>query len=271
MKRYIVIILLVLGIGSLYAQHRVGVSLSPAMTWQLDSLPATRSLPGVGGAIGMVYQYQYQSLLLQTGMEFGVANMRQGVDSMLLGTDTLCRNRVDAMRMMEFSIPIMLGLQNHHFYALGGIKAVLIPNVSTTQRATIAIRNSDDRYYEDYNQAFLDDHDIISHGQMTINPDVRACVEVGARWSVGRYHRSRQTSPIMQLGVYAEYGLLNAAPKSYTSSNNDGNASVEIDIDHIYVPQIGAENKLQVNHLHAGIRLTVLFDISPNDCNCEWY
>ena len=72
----------------------------------------------------------------------------------------------------------------------------------------------------------------------------------------------------MQLGVYAEYGLLNAAPKSYTSSNYDGNASVKIHIDHSYVPLIGA-NILQVNHLHAGIRLTVLFDISPNDCNCE--
>jgi hypothetical protein len=86
-----------------------------------------------------------------------------------------------------------------------------------------------------------------------------------------RYYGSNEVIPILQLGVYAEYGLLNAAPKSYTSLDNNGNASVEIDIDHIYVPQIGAEKRLHVNHLHAGIRLTVLFDISPNDCNCEWY
>ena len=34
--------------------------------------------------------------------------------------------------MMEFSIPIMLGVQTHHFYALGGVKAIFSPNVSTT-------------------------------------------------------------------------------------------------------------------------------------------
>ena len=271
MKRYIVIILFCIGIGSLCAQHHVGLSLSPAMTWQLDSISTTRSLPGVGGAIGMVYQYQYESLLLQTGMEVGLTTMRQGVDSILIGTDTLCRNRVDGMRILELSIPIMLGVQTQHFYALGGVKAVLIPNVSTTQRATIAIRNADDRYFEDYNQAFLDDHDIISHGQMTIRPDLRACVELGGRWSMRRYYGSNEVIPILQLGVYAEYGLLNAAPKSYTSLDNNGDASVEIDIDHIYVPRIGAEKRLHVNHLHAGIRLTVLFNISPNDCHCEWY
>lgn len=66
-------------------------------------------------------------------------------------------------------------------------------------------------------------------------------------------------------------GVSLSPAKSYTSSNNDGNASVKIHVDHSYVPLIGADNKLQMNHLHAGIRLTVLFDISPNDCNCEWY
>ena len=156
MKRYIVIILFCIGIGSLCAQHHVGVSLSPSMAWQLDSMSTTRSLPSVGGAIGMVYQYQYESLVLQTGMEVGLTTMRQGVDSMLMAADTLCRNRVDAMRMMEISIPMMLGFQTQHFYALGGVKAVLVPNVSTTQRATIAIRNAGDRYYEDYHHAFLE-------------------------------------------------------------------------------------------------------------------
>lgn len=264
MRRLIIILLLSLGCCT-YAQHRVGVSLSPAMTWQLDSMSSTHSIPGASGGIGFAYQYQWEPLVLRTGFELGFAAMRQGVDSVLFSPDTLCHNRVDAMRMIEFAIPVMVGVQWQHFYALAGVRAIVAPDVSTVQRATIAIREQSDKYHDDYNRAFMYDHDIDSRGIMTVNPDIRACVELGGQWSMNRYFSASNTSPILQLGVFAEYGLLNACPKTYSSKAND--ASVKMDIKHSYHNMQG----MKVTNLRAGIRLTLLFDASPNDCNCEWY
>lgn len=270
MKHYIITILLILTCSA-YAQHRMGVAVAPSMTWQLDSLPHTHSVPGVGGELGLVYQYQYQAFLLQTGIDLSFANMRQAIDSTIIHTDTICRNRVDQMRMMQLSLPLMIGAQAHHFYALVGAKFVLHPHVATYQSASIAIRNGGDRYYDDYNQVFMDEQNITSRGKMTINPDLRACIELGTRWSIAKYYQPDHIAPLIQVGIFAEYGLLNPSPTKYISSPEDGHASADINIHHCYVPLIDANNKFHINHLQAGIRLTLLFNASSDDCHCEWY
>ena len=266
MRRYITILLLALSCY-VHAQHRMGVAVAPSMTWQLDSLPHTRSVPGVGGELGLVYQYQYQAFLLQTGIDLSFANMRQAIDSTIIHTDTICRNRVDQMRMMQLSLPLMIGAQAHHFYALAGAKLVLHPHVATYQSASIAVREGGDRYYDDYNQLFMDAHSISNRGKMTLQPDIRACLEIGTRFPIRRYYNPQQIPPIIQIGVFAEYGLLHTTPDTYTSMDNNGHATAKYDIDHIYAP-LTDDPAFQLHHLHAGIRVTLLFNILSNHCNC---
>ena len=260
MKRYLILIFILLGGHNLYAQHRLGILLSPTMTWQIDTLSTTLSIPSGGGFAGMTYQYQYQAFILQTGLDIGIANMRQKIDTLQLSSDTICYNRTDDMRRMEFTIPIMLGVGIQHFYLLGGVKAIFTPQITTTQRATIAIQHGDDRYYDDYNQMFMDAHTVVSQGKMHILPNLHATLELGARWRTDRYNRK---SPIFQMGLFVDYSLLHVMPKGYSIIDNNSSSSVLTDIEHTYVPMMHTEGGLPVNHLYAGIRLSLLFDISP--------
>ena len=117
MKRFLIAILLALAC-CIHAQHRMGVSLAPAMSLQFDNLSNSHSLPGVGGALGVTYQYKYRLLLAQTGVELSYTTMRQRIDDSLIGENQLCRDCLDAMRMMGLAVPIMAGVHVNTFYAL---------------------------------------------------------------------------------------------------------------------------------------------------------
>lgn len=267
MRKVVVILLVVCCYVATYAEHLVGVSLSPTATWQFDTLSNTRSVPGIAGDIGFAYQYQHRALLLQTGVNIGMTTMRQKVDSMYIGQDTLLHNRVDDMQTFELNIPLMIGAKIDHFYALVGIKAVFASKATTTQRGTIAIREGSDRYYEDYNKVFMDAHEVRSKGRMDINPDLRACVEIGTQWQVRNYYRTSNFNPILQIGLFAEYNILNYHPTSYTKLHTANSAHIAL--QHIYAAHIADGTKL--NNLHAGIRVTLLFDITVDDCHCFEY
>lgn len=267
MRKVIIILLLVICSITTYAEHIVGVSISPAATWQLDSLPNTHSLPSIAGDVGFVYQYQYRALLLQTGINIGMVTMRQGIDSLQLEQNQILHKHVDGMQAFELGLPLMIGAKVRHVYALAGIKMNFTSEASTSQRGTIAIREEDNRYHDDYNNVFLDTRNIHSRGRMSITPDLRACLEIGTQVKTSRYHRIGDVNPILQIGLFAEYSIINNHPTSYTEISTAN--QTDIALKHVYALYIN--DNLKIQNLHAGIRLTVLFDISPNDCNCEWY
>ena len=167
MRKVIIILLIFLCSAASRAEHLVGIALAPAATWQLDTLSYTRSLPGIAGEIGLAYQFQYHAFLLQTGAYFGITTLRQGVDSMYIGQNSILRNRVDRMLAWDASIPLMIGFQigrksqnqqalqtftilKQSYYATAGVKLTITSNATTSQRGTMAVREEDDRYYEDY-------------------------------------------------------------------------------------------------------------------------
>ena len=266
MRKIAIIILLVITSLACYAEHMVGITASPAATWQLDTLDHTHSLPGIAGDVGFTYQYQYKKLLLQTGINIGITTMRQGVDSMYLEQNTILRNRVDGMQAFELGLPLMIGARVRRGYAMAGIKMNFTSEATTSQRGSIAIREEDDRYHDDYNNVFLDTRDVHTKGRMSISPDLRACLEIGTQVKTSRYHRVGGINPILQIGLFAEYSVINNHPTSYTDMSTANHT--DIALQHIYAPYIN--QKLNINNLHAGIRVTLLFDIT-NYCNCEEY
>ena len=69
MKKILVTVFVFLFSSSMgWAQHCFGVSIDGAVTWQFDNLSFTEKGMGVGPSIGVVYQYQNNKLLLQTGL-----------------------------------------------------------------------------------------------------------------------------------------------------------------------------------------------------------
>ena len=265
MRKIIIIILLVITSSASYAEHFVGIAVSPAATWQLDTLSSTRSLPGIAANLGFVYQYQHKALMLQTGINLGFTTMRQDLDSMYIGQNTLLRNRVDDIHSLDLSLPLMMGFQQNHFYAIAGVRLAIASNATTSQRGSIAVRQEDDRFHEDYNKAFLDTSTFHSKGKITISPDLRACLEIGTQLHVYKYHRVGDYNPILQIGLFAEYSVLYNHPTNYTETNTANHT--DIAPQHIYAQYINQD--LKINHLHAGIRLRLLFDITNDDCHCE--
>jgi hypothetical protein len=260
----------------------VGVALAPSATWQLDTLTRTHSLPGINGDIGLVYQFQHRALLLQTGVNFGITTLRQGVDSMYIGQNILLRNREDDMRALDVNIPLMIGvlidsksrenrniqsfaIDDFSYYATAGLKVTIASNAATSQRGTIAVREEDNRYHEDYIHAFLDKHTVHSKGAMSISPDLRACLEMGTQMRMRRYDKVGGVNPILQIGLFAEYSIVGSHPTSYTDKSTANHA--DIALQHMYAPYIN--QKMNFNHLYAGVRVKLLFEIHSDKFN--WF
>ena len=277
MRKVIIILLIFLCSAASRAEHLVGIALAPAATWQLDTLSYTRSLPGIAGDIGLVYQFQYHAFMLQTGAHFGITTLRQGVDSMYIGENSILRNRVDRMLAWDVSIPLMIGFQigsksqNHkavhsytvydrRYYATAGVKLTMTSNASTSQRGTMVVRGEDDRYYEDYIHAFLDAHTIHTKGGMSISPDLRACMEIGTQIKVSHYDKVGGVNPTLQIGLFAEYSVIGSHPTNYTDRHTASHADVAL--QHVYAPYIN--QKFNINHLYAGIRVKWLLEIHRN-------
>lgn len=268
MRKVIIILLLAMASLASRAEHYVGIALSPAATWQLDTLLDTHSLPGMAIDVGVVYHYQFQSLLLKTGFDMAWCTMRQGLDTMLWGqTQNIIHSRVDAMRHYEISIPLMIGAKVHDWYAMGGVKLAFSSTSQTEQRAIYAILQTDDRYYDDFNEVYKNELVIRSKGSIELNPDLRVRMELGKQFKLVEHQRIINRNPVLHVGLFAEYSVLGHPLKQYIGKDNVNTSGITL--DHIYSQYIGQDPK--INHLYAGIRVTLLFDVGINDCRCEEY
>lgn len=268
MRKVIIILLLALASLASHAEHYVGIALSPAATWQLDRLLDTHSLPGMAIDVGVVYHYQFQSLLLKTGFDMAWCTMRQGLDTMHWEQkQDIIHSRVDAMRHYEISIPLMIGTKVQDWYAMGGVKLAFSSTSQTEQRAIYALHQTDDRYYEDFNKTYRDASEIRSEGSIELNPDLRVRIELGKQFKLVEHQRIINRNPVLHIGLFAEYSVLDDPLKTYIGKTNVN--ATGITLDHIYSQYINQHPK--INHLYAGIRVTLLFDVGVNDCHCEEY
>lgn len=260
---YIIILSLCMFIANIHAENHLGVHLTPLVAWQIDPIDAARPLAGGGGELGIVYQYQYDMFLLQTGIDLHATHMRQGIDSMMIAPDTLISNRVDKINRIGCAIPLMVGFQARYIYALVGAKVLLPCHAGYVGDATLSIREADDRYHEDFNQSFIHPHAIQSRSRMLLDMDVYACLEAGTKLSL--YNPEIE----LQIGLFAQCGLLNTRPSFHELQ--DADASINMPLSSIITTHMQQPRKAALSSVQVGVRCAVMLELAPSrkKCNCD--
>ena len=292
MKRVYTTLIFSVLVLAVAAQHYFGLSLGGLTTYTIDNVDNTTSRLGGGGEIGAIYQLQKNNFLFQTGLGFNHSVSVLEVDSMPLSANMIdtegasftykgiVYDRVDRANVTELSVPLMLGFNVSSFYALIGAKFVY-PLMATTRQTALLTT------YGDYNGMFYEDFfDMPQHGYANGQPaktigradlsyDVRACIELGGRWSLSGISAKKSLNTELAIGLFAEYGVLNTL-------KNGGNNLVDVDytqymslkMNHIYTTL--SSTSASVNNLRIGLRASLLFPVSGVDtkhkkCMCIDY
>ena len=289
MKRVCIILIFSVLVLAVNAQNYFGVSLGLLTTYQLDNVDNTTARLGGGGEIGAIYQLQRNNFLFQTGLGLNYSVSILGVDSMPLSANMIdtegatftykgiVYDRVDRANVTELSVPLMLGFNISSFYALIGAKFVY-PLMTTTRQTALLTT------YGDYNGMFYEDFfDMPQHGYANAQPaktigqtdfsyDVRACVELGGRWSLSG---KKSLSSQLQVGLFAEYGVLNTLKGG---NNNlvdvDYSKYMSVKMNHIYTTL--SPSLASVYNLRIGLRASLLFPVADfnskhKKCMCIVY
>jgi len=301
---FLIFILLLVSVQTAFTQHGRNNSSNSIALWTnagyssiMNHSPATRAIGGLGGAIGIGYEYRARSgFLLQTGFELSLYNslMRRNdtlhivpmVDTEGRAFDGLFsfENINSRQQLVNIGPTLMLGtqFQNNFYFLVGGkvkfnIDGAERPNSDVTKRAR-------------YDNIIGDDHDGIlsdmpNHGLMTnqrshdsplnINPLFIGSVEVGrvfvTRNSRDNRHRGmgnfrNNGGTRMRLSVFCDYGFSQASRSNNNLIINNSHTSE-------YTPLITGFLNYDVNSrffntLFVGVKLTILFD-TPRRCHCR--
>ncbi|MCL2414662.1 MAG: hypothetical protein FWC94_05345 [Bacteroidales bacterium] len=292
---FLIFTLLLISVQPVFSQHGRNSSSNSIALWTnagyssiMNHSPATRAIGGLGGAIGIGYEYRARSgFLLQTGFELSLYNsvMRRNdtlhivpmIDTEGRAFDGLFsfENISSRQQLVNIGPTLMLGTQfQNNFYFLVGGKVKF--NIDGAERAS-----SDVTKRARYDNIIGDDHDGIlsdmpSHGlrinQRSHNSSLKmntlfiGSVEVGYVFSTGNSRTPRSTR--MRLSVFLDYGF---SPVS--RSNND--LIINNSPTSEYTPKIAVFLHHDVqsgffNTLFTGLRLTTLFDIRPRRIDCWW-
>ena len=303
------------------AQHYVGPALSGGLVQTLDDLPQTQSRLSGGGELGVAYQYQHGHLLLHMGLNYTLQCPVQSVDSQWLNKsmiDTrgvavtyrgLLDNRSDQLFLHQLSIPFMVGGSWSGFYLLAGLKFSVA--LAAQARETAALRTAGDyngRYYEWFedmpNHGYHDFEPVRSSQNLMLNRfDLRLAAELGYTFRLNiqpthynprlNPHSAFAPAPLLRLGLFAEYGMINMLSSAAASSGLSSAAAssglssaaafsglpprttadwsqyLSVSLTHIYASDEAA--KARANMFFFGVRLTLLFPVatSPDQYKCR--
>ena len=291
MKRSVLFIILIMAVAfsSLQAQHYVGAMVDGAAAWQLDKEDITIPQLGAGTSVGGVYQLQYDKFLLQTGLGVSQVWLSQRLDSLpdivRTMTDTegypftyygQLKNRVDNVMTTELMVPFMLGTKIRSFHLLVGAKFSATILGFTSQKAALTTWGDyGDRYYGPLEHmpqhGFYDGKEVASQDTMSFRPDVRLCAELGWSWALTK-EPVKIGAPILQVGAFVEYGILNPLKRMYNTSllsEDFYNPYMDVKMNHVYTT-MNREQTI-INNLRVGVRVAVLFPVAEGRnpfCRC---
>ncbi len=286
------------------AQHYVGPVFSGGLVQTVDDMRQTQSRISGGGEIGVAYQYQHGHLLLHMGLHYTLQCPVQSVDSQWLShsmIDTrgvavtyrgLLANRADQLFLHQLSIPFMIGGNWSGVYLLAGLKFSVA--LSAQARETAALRTAGDyngRYYEWFedmpNHGYHDFEPVRSYQNLMLNRfDLRLAAELGYTFRLNiqpthytprlNPHSAFAPAPLLRLGLFAEYGMINMLSSAAASSGlpprttADWSQYLSVSLTHIYASDEAA--KARANMLFFGIRMTLLFPVATSSdqykCRC---
>ena len=272
MRKTLAIILLSLSSTFIQAQHWLGGSVDADLNWQLDNIEITKAKPGGGGAIGAVYQFQYDHFTLETGINGTYSHSVVGVNDTLLHFDMIdtkgqqfiyngyLKDRRDVSKNLSVNIPLMLGVELDYYYAIAGAKLSLNLLTRTQQTTLLSTTGDYDIYYDPLvnmpNHGFHDFEKEQTNGKMKYKLlDVRVAAEIGTL-----FYASDRASKY-RIGLFAEYGVLNVReqPTEQSLLIPDLSEYMHCQMNHIYSSSYNSTSP--VHNLSCGIRLTVLFYI----------
>ena len=286
------------------AQHYVGPAFSGGLAQTVDDMRQTQSRLSGGGEIGLTYQYQHGHLLLHTGLHYTLQCPVQSVDSQWLShsmIDTrgvavtyrgLLANRADQLFLHQLTIPFMIGGNWSGVYLLAGLKFSVA--LSAQARETAALRTAGDyngRYYEWFedmpNHGYHDFEPVSSCQNLMLNRfDLRLAAELGYTFRLNiqpthytprlNPHSAFAPAPLLRLGLFAEYGMINMLSSAAASSGlpprttADWSQYLSVSLTHIYASDEAA--KARANMFFFGVRLTLLFPVATSSdqykCRC---
>ena len=243
---------------------------------------------GGGASVGGVYQYQYDKFLVQTGLGASQVWLRQGLDTLPIEramNDTedfpftyhgSLTNRIDQVMVTELMVPVMLGTKIRSFHVLVGAKfAATILGFTSQTAALTTWGDYGDRYYGPLEHmpqhGFYDGKEVASQDTMSFRPDVRLCAELGWSWALTK-EPVKIGAPILQVGAFVEYGILNPLKRMYNTSllsEDFYNPYMDVKMNHVYTTM--NREQTVINNLRVGLRVTVLFPVAEGRnpfCRC---
>ena len=293
MKRIALVIVLTIGwlFSAVQAQHFVGAMVDGAAAWHFDreeNAELTTPKLGGGASVGGVYQYQYDKFLVQMGLGASQVWLRQGLDTLPIEramNDTedflftyhgSLTNRIDQVMVTELMVPIMLGTKIRSFHVLVGAKfAATILGFTSQTAALTTWGDYGDRYYGPLEHmpqhGFYDGKEVASQDTMSFRPDVRLCAELGWSWALTK-EPVKIGAPILQVGAFVEYGILNPLKRMYNTSllsEDFYNPYMDVKMNHVYTTM--NREQTVINNLRVGLRVAVLFPVAEGRnpfCRC---
>ena len=287
MKRLLIFIFLLGCIAHSYAQQsRLGVTTDASLVWLIDDIDNTNAKTGTALSIGGLYQFQNKKFLMQLGIGFSPAWLREGISNQEFMIDMLdtegypfthkayLTNRIDKIAAMDLTIPLMIGFTVDGVYALMGAKFCVTVSGKTHQKAYLTTEGDyGDRYYGVLanmpQHGFYNEKLIESKGEMQLRPDLHICAEVGWNTPLPLYSR-RNRAPRLQLGAFVEYSVLSTLDKdNELFTEVDYSEYMQVHMNNIFTTFDRGE--VLLNNIRAGIRATILFPLRSREeriCDC---
>lgn len=260
-----------------YAQqsqaHWIGVAPTAFTTLQLDDSPMTSSKLGAGAGIGMSYALQMKNFVFELGAEATYNYHLVGLDDVYLtyqmidtkGTpfqyNGAIKKRRDVSHTMAIRMPVMVGVEFKYIYLLAGAKIHVNVAGSNHSIARLTTSGKYDMFYGEItnvpSHGFVDNQRIQDESDFTYGIDVRPTIELGTVINKGRYDYRYKNK--YHLGIFAEYGVLNAIPSDRTAELiiPDVSQYLQVDMNHVYT----TPNVSKLHHFQLGVRFKTYFRI----------
>ncbi len=269
-KTYLTALCLLFAMG-MQAQHYITGSLQGGWSATFDNMSQTQDHKGLLGAqIGVGYEWQYEMLLVDVGVDFSYYKHRwnitdQHISQLMYDTEgwpftyngTLS-NRTDDFSCTSLRIPVLGGMQVGNFYFLAGV----IPDFhfSGTSYATGTL-NTEGDYSEFYTTLInMENHGFYEVPQSSEDPlrykiDFLGHLELGVTF--GDKHKYR-------LAAFGEIGMLDIAPRADIGRLTDPDFSKYMNVN-MHNPYVSIEGAFANLHKYeAGLKFSVAVQLAPN-------
>lgn len=285
MKRYrpiyiaIMLAVTVCRSGSCLAQSYIGAAIAGDVPMTLDRTDFTHIRPSYGAGIGAVYEWHWQQLFVQTGIQYAFDCPAVGLDNVEMEQNMIdtrdvafvyrgtLKDRTDQIQTGQLTIPLYIGAEWKGVYAMAGVKAVLHLHSSSTMHAQLkTVGDYGSRYFEPIeNEPNHGYHDFLP---VTVTKpirlrmyDLRVGGEIGYTLHL---EGDEEIKPSIRIGAFTEYGLMDMMESISGAPclRPDYTQYLQVDMTHAYDSFEGTE--AQPHMLICGLRVTVLFQVGPS-------